>query len=254
MLKKFFAILKNPGIGTLLKHPKAFFYPNTFDNEHLIAYLRANGAKIGENTIFINPSKSSIDPGRMDYITIGSNCCLSSVAIIAHDYSWYTILDSFNDMLPDPGGKISIGNNCFIGYQACILKGTTIGDNVIIGARAVVKGKVPSNTVWAGVPARMVCTLEELYEKRKGTRLSDAVYRREHIRKVKGRNPTIEEMGMFGFLFLERTEEMYEKYIKNIIFNGVKGAPNVKKNFFATVPIFSSFEEFLSYEITHTTD
>lgn len=254
MLKKLVKLLKDPGLPMLLKHPGIILTPDKFDNEHYVDYLRRNGATIGEKTIFIDPSRCAIDPGRLDYITIGNNCCLSVVNIIAHDYSWYTFLDAFDDILPDPGGEVVIGNNCFIGYQSCILKGTTIGDNVIIGARSVVKGNIPSNTVWAGTPAKMICTLEDLYKKRKETRATDAIYRREHIKKVKGRNPTIEEMGMFGFLFLERTEEMYEKYIKNIIFNGLKASPKVKENFFSTVPLFSSFEEFLEFEISEETE
>lgn len=237
MLGKFFK---------MLRHPRAFLYPNTYSQERYLEFLREHGVKIGKNTRFINPSQTSVDFNRGDYITIGDNCCLSTVTILAHDYSWYTMLDSFGDVLPDPGGRVSIGNNCFIGYRATILKNTEIGDNVIIGAGAVVKGKIPSNTVWAGVPAKQICTLEEYYEKKSRLRISDAVYRREHIKKTYHRNPSVAEMGLFALLFLERTEKNYKTYIENIEFNGVKGQERLKEYFFESTPIFRDFDEFLA--------
>lgn len=47
----------------------------------------------------------------------------------------------------------------------------TIGDNVIIGAGSVVTKNIPSDSVAAGVPARVICSLDEYYEKnlQKGT-------------------------------------------------------------------------------------
>lgn len=56
-------------------------------------------------------------------------------------------------------GRIQIGNNVFIGMRALILKGVTIGDNVVIGAGSVVTKKIPSNSVYAGIPARRICSL-----------------------------------------------------------------------------------------------
>lgn len=47
-------------------------------------------------------------------------------------------------------GKVTIGNNCFIGMNTVILKGTTIGDNVIIGAGSILREKYLSNSVIAG--------------------------------------------------------------------------------------------------------
>ena len=49
---------------------------------------------------------------------------------------------------------VRVGNNCWIGYGACILRGVTVGDNAIIGTLAVVTKDVPANAVVAGVPAR----------------------------------------------------------------------------------------------------
>lgn len=52
--------------------------------------------------------------------------------------------------------KLKIGNDVWIGYEAVILSGVTIGDGAIIGARAVVTKDVPSYTVVGGVPAKPI--------------------------------------------------------------------------------------------------
>ena len=56
----------------------------------------------------------------------------------------------------DNKGDITIGNDVWIGYEAVILSGVTIGDGAIVGARAVVTKDVPPYTIVAGVPARPI--------------------------------------------------------------------------------------------------
>lgn len=51
---------------------------------------------------------------------------------------------------------IVIGDNCFIGMNSIILKGTTIGNNVVVGAGSVVHGTFPDNCIIAGNPARII--------------------------------------------------------------------------------------------------
>jgi acetyltransferase-like isoleucine patch superfamily enzyme len=51
---------------------------------------------------------------------------------------------------------VRVGNNVWIGYGACILRGVTIGDNAVIGTNAVVTRDVPANAVVGGVPARVI--------------------------------------------------------------------------------------------------
>ena len=53
-------------------------------------------------------------------------------------------------------GEIIIGQNVWIGDKVTILGGVTIGDNAIIGAGSVVNCNVPSNSMVAGVPAKLV--------------------------------------------------------------------------------------------------
>jgi acetyltransferase-like isoleucine patch superfamily enzyme len=51
---------------------------------------------------------------------------------------------------------VNVGNNVWIGYGACILRGVTIGDNAIIGTNSVVTKDVPANAVVGGLPAQLI--------------------------------------------------------------------------------------------------
>jgi acetyltransferase-like isoleucine patch superfamily enzyme len=54
---------------------------------------------------------------------------------------------------------IHIGSNVWIGFDACVLPGVTIGVGAVVGARSVVAADVPAYTVVAGNPARVIRTL-----------------------------------------------------------------------------------------------
>ena len=56
----------------------------------------------------------------------------------------------------DNKGDIVIGNDVWIGYEAVIMAGVTIGDGAIIGTRAVVTKDVPPYTIVGGVPAKLI--------------------------------------------------------------------------------------------------
>jgi acetyltransferase-like isoleucine patch superfamily enzyme len=56
---------------------------------------------------------------------------------------------------------VRVGNNCWIGYGACILRGTTVGDNCVVGTSTVVTKDVPANAVVGGVPARVLRIRDE---------------------------------------------------------------------------------------------
>ena len=83
-------------------------------------------------------------------IHIGHNCLIASgVTILSHDHC-----KRVNDqpLLIDT----YIGNRCFVAVGATILPGVRIGDEVIVGAGAVVTKDVPSNVIVAGNPARII--------------------------------------------------------------------------------------------------
>lgn len=56
----------------------------------------------------------------------------------------------------DNKGDIIIGNDVWIGYEAVIMAGVTVGDGAIIGTRAVVTKDVPPYTIVGGVPAKPI--------------------------------------------------------------------------------------------------
>jgi acetyltransferase-like isoleucine patch superfamily enzyme len=61
---------------------------------------------------------------------------------------------------------VRVGNNVWIGYGACVLRGVTVGDNAVIGTNSVVTKDVPANAVVGGVPARLLRMREEPREMR----------------------------------------------------------------------------------------
>lgn len=78
-------------------------------------------------------------------IHIGDESYIASGAIIfTHDYSRDIHVETF------------IGKRCFIGANAIIMAGITIGDCVIVGAGAIVTKDVPSNCIVVGNPARVI--------------------------------------------------------------------------------------------------
>lgn len=68
---------------------------------------------------------------------------------------WNLKLDNITDAW-DNKGDIVVGNDVWIGYEAVVMSGVTIGDGAIIGARAVVTKDVPPYTIVAGVPAKII--------------------------------------------------------------------------------------------------
>lgn len=62
-------------------------------------------------------------------------------------------------------GSIHVGERSFIGYGATIMPGVKIGKRCVIGAGAVVTHDIPDNSVAAGVPARVISSVEAYADK-----------------------------------------------------------------------------------------
>ena len=62
-------------------------------------------------------------------------------------------------------GRIKIGQNCFVGNNCTFLPGAKMGDNCILGAGSLLNSSMPDNSVYAGVPAKFICTVEEYGDK-----------------------------------------------------------------------------------------
>ena len=68
----------------------------------------------------------------------------------------------------DRVGKVDIRDNVYVGYRAIVLPGVTIGPDAIVAAGALVTRDVPPGTVVAGVPAKVVGTVEETVKRLQG--------------------------------------------------------------------------------------
>jgi len=135
---------------------------------NLVNYLRYLGVRIGENCELWNlPEDYGSEPW---LIEIGDQVTITAgVRFITHDASSRL----FRKTLPDSSlygnrfGRIHVLDNCFIGINSIILPGVKIGPNSIVGAGSVVVKDVPPNTVVAGVPSRMIGSLNEYIERYK---------------------------------------------------------------------------------------
>ncbi|MBE9609561.1 acyltransferase [Chitinilyticum piscinae] len=120
-------------------------------------YLQRFGGlqAIGEGCV-INMNVTITDPA---FVRLGRNVHLSGCTLFGHDGSVNMINQAYGLNL-DRVGKIDIRDNVFIGHQAIVLPGVTIGPDAIVAANAVVTHDVPPGTVVGGAPARVLCTLD----------------------------------------------------------------------------------------------
>ena len=91
-------------------------------------------------------------------LKIGKNCSISAGAqIISHDSVKWALSGGKVDYEYE---RIEIGDNCFIGTGAVIVKGVTIGDCCVVGANSVVTKNFNSNSIIAGVPGIQIGKVE----------------------------------------------------------------------------------------------
>ena len=98
-------------------------------------------------------------------IQIGEHVTLSSdVNFITHDGGTWAFRDRPEYRHVTKFGRIIVHDRCFIGARATIMPGVSIGPNAVVAAGSVVTKSVPPGCVVAGVPARVLCTVEEYAE------------------------------------------------------------------------------------------
>ncbi|HIX88248.1 MAG TPA: maltose O-acetyltransferase [Candidatus Akkermansia intestinavium] len=103
---------------------------------------------LGRN-VFINACCHFQDQGG---ITIGDDCLIGHAVVFATLNHGLAPEERFS-MTPAP---IVLGRNVWVGSNATILQGVTIGDNAVIAAGAVVTRDVPANTIVGGIPAKPI--------------------------------------------------------------------------------------------------
>lgn len=122
-------------------------------------YARSIGVKIGTGCAIATRGFGS-EPY---LITIGNNVQITNeVKFATHGAGWilrnkYPEFDCF--------GKITIGNNVYIGNCALIMPGVSIGNNVIVGAGSVVTKSIPDNAIVGGNPAKTIGSVDEYEQK-----------------------------------------------------------------------------------------
>ena len=120
---------------------------------HAVSIGRGARIAVGENAILKIGSHTYLSDdcfiSSSTQVVIGANCAISWQVQIFDD-------DGHGALGKNTQAPIKIGERVWIGARAIILKGSEIGDNCIVAAGAVVKGKFPSGCLIGGVPARVL--------------------------------------------------------------------------------------------------
>jgi acetyltransferase-like isoleucine patch superfamily enzyme len=108
--------------------------------------------RIGKN-VFINFGCTFLDLGG---ITIGDDVMLApGVKLLSEGHPLSP--EDRQALVPKP---IHIKKNAWIGANAIILQGVTVGENAVVAAGAVVSKDVPANTVVGGIPAKLIKAID----------------------------------------------------------------------------------------------
>jgi len=152
--------IKNPKYISIGKNFSSLFHLRLEAWDHFQGENFTPEIIIGDDVI----CNSDVHIGAINKIIIGNNVLMASRIYIS-DHSHGNI--SIDDLKDVPGmrplyskGPVIIEDNVWIGEGVCILPGVTIGKNCIIGANSVVNKSFPKNSVIAGIPARLIKTLD----------------------------------------------------------------------------------------------
>lgn len=139
------------------------------------SYARSLGVKVGKDVRFIGLKPNGEQFGSEPYlIEIGDHVTITAkVQFVNHDGGMWIFRKKRKGL--NVFGKIKVGSNCFIGVGTLIMPGVTIGDDCVIGAGSIVTKDVPDGMVAAGVPARIICTIEEYYQKNEN-KMDDTIF------------------------------------------------------------------------------
>jgi len=135
---------------------------NIYKNAY-IEICKARGMKVGKDVIFIEAPAFGSEPY---LIEIGDRTKITAgCTFINHDGAMYVIRSMEKYADARNFGRIKIGSNCFVGNNCIFLPGSQMGNNCILGAGSVLNSTMPNNSVFAGTPAKYICTIEEYGDK-----------------------------------------------------------------------------------------
>ena len=124
-----------------------------------VGFARRIGVTVGEGCKLVAIGRVTF--GSEPYlITLGNKVAVAAEArFITHDGGLWVFRDKYPNI--DHVAPIVVHDNVMIGLGAVIMPGIEIGPNAVVAARAVVTRPVPAGTVVAGLPARVICTIDE---------------------------------------------------------------------------------------------
>lgn len=208
-------------------------------------YLKKLGIKIGNDVHFYSPWSIMIDTQRPWMIEIGNHVHITAnCSILQHGYEWAVLKRKYGVVLGS-SGKVKIGNNVFIGQKTTILRGVTIYDDIIIGANSLVSKDLKESGVYAGAPAKFICTLEEFKEKREKKQLDEATELVIEYKKRYGKFPKKEILREYFWLFEPRENQLCRTF--DNVFDLVENREETIEKYKSTKPRFNGYDEFLKF-------
>lgn len=157
--------------------------------------LYKRGLKTGKN--FHRLGGVIIDPSHCNHITIGDNVTLAPrVHILAHDASTYIFFKKTR------AANVTIGNDVFVGASSIILPGVKIGNRVVVGAGSVVTKDIPENSVAAGNPAKVICSVDDYIAREKSKMNEFNTFVALDPAKIEDRNKANAAADKYGEIFV----------------------------------------------------
>lgn len=132
--------------------------------------LRKAGVTVSGLPLWVSP-RAYLDISGPGSISLGDECVIShDVKLLTHDFSLDRAAERLEGKRQDDleyvrRANISIGDHAFIGMNAMILPGVTIGAGAIVGAGSVVTRDVAVDTIVAGNPAKVVTSTGEYLDR-----------------------------------------------------------------------------------------
>ena len=128
-------------------------------------FYRAWGVRVGEGCRIFSKDPYGTFGSEPFLVRLGDHVTITEgVRFITHDGGTWVFRREDPDF--DVFGPIEIKDNVFIGINTLIMPGVTVGPNAVVGANSVVSRDVPPDSVAAGVPAKVIMSLEEYRAKK----------------------------------------------------------------------------------------